>query len=92
MAMFCGDRAVREQPVALDGIADAAAQLVLRDRAGVLAVDAARVPTLGSTSRLIMRSSVDLPEPDVPTMTAIVPAPIDHRHVVDDDAFRRSAW
>ena len=28
-------------------------------------------PAVGSTRRLIMRSSVDLPEPEVPTMTAI---------------------
>jgi hypothetical protein len=31
-------------------------------------------PALGSTSRLIMRSRVDLPAPDVPTTTAIAPS------------------
>ena len=29
-------------------------------------------PEVGSTSRLIMRSSVDLPEPEVPTTLVIV--------------------
>jgi hypothetical protein len=31
-------------------------------------------PELGSTRRLIMRRRVDLPAPDVPTTTAIVPS------------------
>ena len=30
-------------------------------------------PAEGSTRRLIMRSTVDLPEPEVPTMTQIEP-------------------
>ncbi len=29
-------------------------------------------PDVGSTSRLIIRSNVDLPEPDVPTIVVIV--------------------
>ncbi len=29
-------------------------------------------PEVGSTSRLIIRSSVDFPEPEVPTMTVMV--------------------
>ena len=73
VAMFCGHRAVRKQAVALDGIADAAAQLVARGSPAVSSPSISTRPAVGSTRRLIMRSRVDLPEPEVPTMTAIVP-------------------
>ena len=42
-------------------------------------------PAVGATSRLIMRSSVDLPEPEVPTTTAIVALADRDGHVVDHD-------
>ena len=65
--------AMREQAVPLDGVADAAAQLVHR-LSRVSRPSIRTRPALGSTSRLIIRSSVVLPEPEVPTTATISPS------------------
>ena len=72
--MFSRNRAMREQAVALDHIADPVTQLRPRGSTSVSWPSMSTRPEVGSISRLIMRSSVDLPAPDVPTTTAIAPA------------------
>ena len=73
VAIFCGDGAVREQAMALDDVADAAGAVRRRGNSCDVAAVDADAPLVGSTRRLIMRSRVDLPEPDVPTTTVIAP-------------------
>ena len=46
----------------------------------------APVRCVGSTSRLIMRSNVDFPDPEVPTITVIVRGSMHHRHLIDHRA------
>ena len=67
-------RAMRKQAVALDGVADAAAQLVKAVCRGYRGRRSSPRPLSGSISRLIIRSSVVLPDPEVPTITAISPS------------------
>ena len=69
-----GDRLVREQPDLLDHVADPPAQLRPGRRAVTSSPSRKIRPLVGSISRLIIFSVVDLPQPDGPTSTTISPA------------------
>ena len=67
------DLLVREQPDLLDDVADPAAQLTGSERV-TSSPSISMVPVVGSISRLIIFSVVDLPHPDGPTRTTSSPA------------------
>ena len=59
------------------------AQLPPRERRDVGAVEESRVPLVGSCSRTSSRPSVDLPQPDSPTMPSVSPRSHLERDAVD---------
>ena len=74
MAMLSAIGAVREQAGLLDHVADAPAQLVRPAPCGRRRRRSRCAPPVGSSSRLIIRSVVVLPQPDGPTRAISSPS------------------